>query len=125
MGNLKIKKSKVAKLIPSVNHFPDTDTVIWNEADGKLWGLRIVDKVKMVTLIGGGFNALEIVNDKYVRYNVNHKEGETILHNMNKKPSVSIINADGDSCIADVKYINDNSITVFFTDYFTGQVLLN
>lgn len=55
MSNWKIKRSRKAGVIPNVNHFPDADTLIWNQADGKLWGLHINnDGNKSVVLIGGG-----------------------------------------------------------------------
>jgi hypothetical protein len=55
----KIKRSNVAGVIPNINHFPNSETVIWNQADGKLWGLRIDgDGNKQVVLIGGGVNTI-------------------------------------------------------------------
>lgn len=42
--------------MPSVNNFPNSNTYVWNEADGKLYGLRIENGVRTVVLIGGGIN---------------------------------------------------------------------
>jgi hypothetical protein len=55
----KIKRTRKAGVKPNINHFPDSETAIWNQADGKLWGLRIDDEGnKSVVLIGGGINTI-------------------------------------------------------------------
>lgn len=51
--NPNIKRTKTPGVIPTVNHFPDSNTYVYNEADGKLYGLRIVNGVRTVILIGG------------------------------------------------------------------------
>lgn len=63
--NVSIKRSNKAGIKPNVNHFADSNTVIWNQADGKLWGLRI-DGVgnKTVVLIGGGVNTVGEVHSR-------------------------------------------------------------
>ena len=54
--NPKLKRSKIPGVVPSVNNFPDSNTYVWNEADGKLYGLRIENGIRTVVLIGGGIN---------------------------------------------------------------------
>jgi hypothetical protein len=59
MSNWKIKRSRKAGTIPHVGQFPDSDTVIWNQTDAKLWGLRVDGSGnKTVVLIGGGINTI-------------------------------------------------------------------
>ncbi len=59
MSNWKIKRSRKAGTIPHVGQFPDSDTVIWNQADARLWGLRVDGSGnKTVVLIGGGINTI-------------------------------------------------------------------
>ena len=61
----KIKRTRKPGVKPNVNHFPDSDTVIWNQADGKLWGLRIDENSeKLVVLIGGGINSIGEVHSR-------------------------------------------------------------
>jgi len=59
MSNWKIKRSRKAGTIPHVGQFPDSDTVIWNQTDARLWGLRVDGSGnKTVVLIGGGINTI-------------------------------------------------------------------
>ena len=63
--NVSIKRSNKAGIKPNVNQFPDSNTVIWNQADGKLWGLRIDGGGnKTVVLIGGGVNTIGEVHSR-------------------------------------------------------------
>ena len=49
----------------------------------------------------------------------------TIQHNLNKRPSVTVVD-DGDNVIfADVKYTNENSLTITFTGATSGKAYLN
>lgn len=123
---LKIKKSRKSGFIPNVNHFPDTDTAIWNQADGKLWGLKIdAQGTRSVVLIGGGFNELFLEGDKHFQFNVNYKLEEVIMHNLNKQPSVHISDLEGSVCLADIIHLDSNTTRLIFTDYFTGKVVFN
>lgn len=48
-----------------------------------------------------------------------------ITHNLNKYPSVTVINNDNQVVIGDVKYIDSNSLIVSFSAEFTGKVICN
>lgn len=54
--NPTIKRTKAPGAVPTVNNFPNSNTYVWNEADGKLYGLRIENGARTVVLIGGGIN---------------------------------------------------------------------
>ena len=54
--NWKIKRSRISGKIPHISQFTDSSTVVWNEADGKLYGLRIDEGTSSVVIIGGGIN---------------------------------------------------------------------
>ena len=62
MTQLNIKRSKVPGVKPTKNQFPDSNTVIWNEADGRLWGLSVTQAGRVVVLIGGGVNNIGAVH---------------------------------------------------------------
>lgn len=64
--------------------------------------------------------------DKHYETAVNmpSKEWE-INHNLNKYPSVTIINNDNQVVIGDVMYIDKNNLTVSFSAEFTGKVICN
>lgn len=48
-----------------------------------------------------------------------------ITHNLNKYPSVSIVDASNAEVIGEVEHINDNSLTVKFSAPFSGKAFLN
>lgn len=49
----------------------------------------------------------------------------TVTHNLNKKPSVTVVDSAGDECEGDVVYIDANSLTVSFSAPFNGTVFCN
>ena len=48
-----------------------------------------------------------------------------ITHNLNKYPSVSVIDSAGDSVSGEVKYDSLNKLTIYFKGAFKGQASLN
>ena len=48
-----------------------------------------------------------------------------IIHNLNKYPSVTIVDDNLNRVIGEVQYIDLNTVKVKFTSSFTGQVFLN
>ena len=49
----------------------------------------------------------------------------TINHNLNKIPSVTIINDSGESIIGNVKYLDSNTLICSFDEVFVGKIVLN
>lgn len=49
----------------------------------------------------------------------------TIVHNLNCKPSVTIVDSGGNVQIGEVLYVSDNQITVTFAAAFSGYAYLN
>ena len=67
-----------------------------------------------------------IVNDKnYVHIQNAASNRWVIVHNMNKYPSVTIVNSAGDEVIGDVFYDNTNQVTITFAGAFKGKAVLN
>lgn len=48
-----------------------------------------------------------------------------ITHNLNKYPSVSVVDSSNEEVIGEVVYINSNSLTVKFSAPFSGKAFLN
>lgn len=48
-----------------------------------------------------------------------------IVHNLKKFPSVSIVDSGNNIVMGDVKYIDENTLTVSFTSGFSGTAYLN
>ena len=49
----------------------------------------------------------------------------TVVHNLGKFPSVTVVDSAGTEWIGDVKYIDDNSLTISFAVAFSGIAYLN
>jgi hypothetical protein len=49
----------------------------------------------------------------------------SITHNLNKYPSVSIVDSSNEEVIGEVEHINSNSLTVKFSAPFSGKAFLN
>jgi hypothetical protein len=49
----------------------------------------------------------------------------TITHNLNRFPSVTIVDSTGREVIGDIKYIDRNTITLTFKSLFSGRAYLN
>jgi hypothetical protein len=48
-----------------------------------------------------------------------------ITHNLNKYPSVSVVDSSNEEVIGEVVYVNSNSLTVKFSAPFSGKAFLN
>ena len=65
------------------------------------------------------------VSDKnYVKDFYNTKT-ITITHDLGKRPSVTVLDVDGNSILCDVRIYNDSIITVSFGNDETGTIILN
>lgn len=49
----------------------------------------------------------------------------TINHNLNKKPSVTVVSSSEQVVYGDVSYINTNKLTITFSAAFSGKAYLN
>lgn len=50
---------------------------------------------------------------------------QTIPHNLNKFPSVTVVDSGGSHIVGDVQHINENSFTITFTASFQAKVYAN
>jgi len=49
----------------------------------------------------------------------------TVVHNLNKYPSVSIVDTAGDEVIGQVHFNDSNTVTITFTAAFSGKAFIN
>ena len=66
-----------------------------------------------------------IYADKHSAVKQSASKTWVILHNLNKKPSVTVIDNYGDVVWCDIEYTNDNTVTLRFSDETAGTVYLN
>jgi hypothetical protein len=48
-----------------------------------------------------------------------------VVHNLGKNPSVSIVDTNDQEVFAQVDYIDTNSLTITFTQAFSGKAYMN
>ena len=136
------------KSIPKVIRYPSMIVRIVGDDGAFLYWYK--DGVEDGNLVQYLYEDFEIVNNKYNelatdlenKYNeLKDKSGDKhyeieiavnmpsktweINHNLNKYPSVTVINNDNQVVIGDVQYIDKNNLTVSFSAEFTGKVICN
>jgi len=66
------------------------------------------------------------LNDKTFKYNQNTPSSNWIInHNLNKYPSVMVIDSAGTVCEGSINYVDINNITITFSAGFSGSATLN
>ena len=64
--------------------------------------------------------------DKHYTHNQAVASSEWIItHNLNKYPSIEVVDSGGSMVIGDVTYNNTNQITIKFSAAFSGKAFLN
>ena len=83
--------------------------------------------INNVVLVGAQTSqTLNIIEDKNFVFNQNvASDSWYISHNLNKFPSVSVVDSGNNIVIGEVIYINENNLQVLFTAPFSGKAYLN
>lgn len=67
-----------------------------------------------------------MINDKnYVHNQIVASNSWEIQHNLDKYPSVSIVDSGNNLVVGEVKYIDSNNIIITFTSIFSGKAYFN
>lgn len=61
----------------------------------------------------------------YIHYQDLPANQWTVMHNLNKFPSVSIVDSGGSNVFGDIVYINDTTLTITFSTVFSGKAYCN
>lgn len=48
-----------------------------------------------------------------------------VLHNLGKRPSVSVVDSAGTNIVGNIDYVDDNNCTLNFSSSFSGEAYLN
>lgn len=106
--------------IDSINESSNYSTlnVTFREGNGSF----IADKYYAMS-----FSPKGQTDKNYVSPNLNFSAGvaQTITHNLNKFPSVTVVDSGGSHIVGDVQHINENSFTITFTASFQAKVYAN
>ena len=69
---------------------------------------------------------IDVLSDKHLAVNqIAALPTWTIVHNLNKFPSVTIVDSSDNIVVGDVVYINKNELKINFTATFSGKAYLN
>lgn len=63
--------------------------------------------------------------DKHYSYPINHQTEVIIQHNLRKRPSVTLMDEDGNICIPATQHIDENHTKIATHDPFTGVAIFN
>ena len=110
-----------------------TGQVIMGEIDGQL--AYIVTKSYNFLTDKPSINGVELIGDKtsadlgidqtFIFEQERASDTWTIQHNLNKYPSVTVVDSAGSTVVGDVQYLNENFIIITFNGAFSGTVYLN
>jgi hypothetical protein len=97
----------------------DDFNVIITDTDG----LAIVSESQSTVSATSGTSVVE--PSTYVHNQSSPSSTWAILHNLGRRPSVTIVDSAGNAQIGEVLYNSDNQITVTFAAAFGGYAYLN
>lgn len=66
-----------------------------------------------------------VSDKKYTHNQISSASTWNIIHNLNKKPNVAVVDSGDNVCIGEIQYISDNEIKIFFNYEFSGKAYLN
>jgi hypothetical protein len=97
-----------------------------------LTGDVILDDVKYISQTLSSTQQLQartnigVINDKTYEYTQSTASTEwSIKHNLNKFPSVTVIDSSGGGVVGSVNYIDVDNLTITFSAAFSGKAYLN
>ncbi|MEN6295022.1 MAG: hypothetical protein ABFD61_02695 [Chloroherpetonaceae bacterium] len=80
---------------------------------------KYLEKIKEDELEAG------IKDANYVHYQLSPASTWNVVHNLNKKPSIEIIDSASSKIEGDIVYIDDNNVQINFTSAFGGTATCN
>ena len=123
-------------LITNANNVSNWAVYVWNNAEQDIaeplfynisltfvsGSGAIVDREDyLISLLGSG----ESVDKTFIYPQASASSVWNITHNLNKYPSVSVVDTANTVVYGDVNYINANKLTITFTNTFSGKAFLN
>ena len=89
-------------------------------------GRLVYDSTIKTIFYWKGDEWVSVVNDKtYAHTQTTPAISWTILHNLVKFPSVTIVDTNNDEVIGDIKYVDENTVVLTFSIAFSGKAFFN
>lgn len=110
---------------------PDVRKFVLNDDPDTIYTVKDA-RIREVSTADSG-KVLSVNDDGLINFNKNvfvFEQQEpsvvwTIHHDLNKYPSITILDEDGVVVCAEVKYISNNKVQLFFNTNFSGIAYLN
>jgi len=80
---------------------------------------------KEIFIGDGTSNAIVNGDSSYMHTQLSSQPTWVVTHNLNKRPSVTIVDSAGSLVAGDVEYVDDNVLKLIFTAGFSGYAYLN
>lgn len=113
--------SKVSKL--DIESIPINSLIATDEKGNLVKGLAVNDTATKQYVSD---NISKVVQDiKYTHVQLSSSSTWDIIHNLNKMPSVTVVDSAGTIVVGEINYINYNRLTIRFTSQFSGKAYLN
>lgn len=95
----------------------------WNDASASLNNNFI--KISQAIANGGGGSGSGSGDKNYMHYQSDASDEWTIVHNLGKFPSVTVIDSANRQIEGEVNYISLNEVRITFSASFSGRASLN
>ena len=80
----------------------------------------------MIINFGGGGSGSSGSGDKYYVYTQSTSSDTwEITHNLNKNPSISVVDSAGSLVVGNYEYVNADKVILHFNGAFSGKAYLN
>jgi|SRR3712207_2203191 len=88
--------------------------------------LKLLEAEKKVKVLLEKTESLtEIIDKNYVHDQIQSSTVWAIQHNLNKYPSVSVVDSGKNEVVGDINYIDKNNLVINFSHAFSGKAFLN
>lgn len=103
-----------------------TQRLVIEEPDVTLT-LAITEEEVSVIEVGvqGPAGAPGASGDKHFEYTISGQTDLTVTHNLNKFPSITVIDSANDEVEGDYQYIDNNNVRLIFSAGFSGKAIFN
>ena len=99
---------------------------VYDETNVRVALIAVPAAVSVIRTLEQGPRGASGEGDKaYVHTQISASTVWSVMHNLSKYPSVTIVDSGGNTVIGDVHYESQNALTVTFSAAFGGNAYLN
>jgi hypothetical protein len=84
-----------------------------------------LELIKSLSIFQRDIEEISQRTDTYIHTQSSPSENWTITHNLNKLPSITIVDSANSIVVGDVEYLDTNRVKLSFIGSFSGKAYLN